>query len=456
MASAPAEPLLTFRVANERFALPARAVREVVRPSRVTRVPHAPESLIGLVNLRGKVLPVVAAGALLGHEVTSGGRVVVLERAHPVGLLVDEVSAVAASALAGARMIDFEPLLGKAFDEVGMARQSARLGAVSALERQEVSADEVVLLSFEVSGQEYALPIDQVEEVMRLPDEVTVLPMADAVALGTVARGGRLLPLLSLRLLLDLEAAAGEKPSQVLVVRIGAHSVGLVVDAIQSILRVPESAIDPVPAVLARGNAEARIQAISRLDGGARLVSILATDHLLSTELTGRLHDTNDEEQAMADEGSDVATQQFLVFRIGEQDFGLPISAVREVTTMPPKLTRLPKAPAFVQGMINLRGRVIPVIDQGQRFERGAVKGRKRRIIVTALGTTEAGFLVDSVSEVLRIPVNAIAPAPELADERTRMFDRVANLDADGRMILIVEPQELLDRAERDLLAAMF
>jgi len=141
------------------------------------------------------------------------------------------------------------------------------------------------------------------------------------------------------------------------------------------------------------------------------------------------------------------------VFRVGDQDFGMPIGAVREVTLLPAKLTRLPKAPAFVEGVMNLRGRPIPVIDQGRRFEGDATTDKRRRVIVAALGDSEAGFLVDTVSEVLRVPVDALAAAPDLANQEARLFDRVANVG--DRILLIVEPQELLDRAERDLLAAM-
>lgn len=450
---ASASQLLTFRVADERFAVPASAVREVVRPPRATRVPHAPESLVGLANLRGKVLPVVALGALLDREVTRSGRVIVLERADPVGLLVDEVSAVIGDSESGARLIDLEPLLEKAFSSQGTARRAARTGSVS-MGRQVAIEDEVALLAFTVGRQDYALPIAQIEEVMRLPDDVTILPLSDDVALGTVARQGKLLPLLSLRLLLDLDAVATERRPQVLIVRIGANSVGLVVDSIRSILRVAESEIDAVPAVLTRGKAEARIQAICRLEGGKRLISILAVEHLLRADLTAQLlQGSSVEGETMARDAGE--TEQFLVFHVGDQDFGMPIAAVREVTVLPDKLTRLPKAPAFVEGMINLRGKVIPVIDQGRRFDGAPVKGKRRRVIVAALGTSEAGFLVDSVSEVLRIPASALGAAPELGNDRTRLFDRVANLEAEDRMILIVEPQELLDRAEQDLLAAM-
>lgn len=448
--------LLTFRVGDAEFALPASAVREVVRRPKLTRVPHAPPNLLGLANLRGNVLPLVSLAALIGKPVTASGRVIVLEQANPVGILVDQVSAMIGQGAQGeAQLIDLPALLRQAFGAERTATGVAGMRSVAAAARSDKAADEVVLLAFQVGGQEYALPLEQIDEVTRLPADVTVLPKADAVAIGTIARQGKLLPLLSLQLLLGLKKVEGNQHSRVVIARIGTHRVGLVVDAVSAILRVDESLIDAVPAVLSRGSSEARIQAICRLDGGKRLVSILAADHLVRDDLTSQLVLKSDGEgEDMASEADGSGTEQFLVFRLGDQEFGLPIAVVTEVTMPPEKLTRLPKAPAFIDGVMNLRGRVVPVIDQRRRFLGDATSGKKRRVVVVSLGNVQAGFVVDMVSEVLRVPASALRAAPEMGGEETRVFDRVANI-AGGGMILIVEPRELLDRAERDMLAAM-
>jgi purine-binding chemotaxis protein CheW len=104
---------------------------------------------------------------------------------------------------------------------------------------------------------------------------------------------------------------------------------------------------------------------------------------------------------------------------------------------------------------MNLRGQVVPVIDQARRFRGAAAKGERRRVIVVRLGELQAGFVVEAVSEVLRVPLAALRAAPDLGGEETQVFDRVANLEDADRMVLIVSPQELLDRAERALLAGI-
>ena len=440
------ERMLTFRVGKERFGVPAAIVREVARIPRVTGVPHAPASLIGLGNFRGSVLPVVSFAKLAGRTADSERRVILLDTANPLALAVDEVTALGGDA----RRIDIEALTARDFS--GGSRK-ARVVA-KAVEAQAAEGEAAVtLVAFAVAGQDYALPATAVQEVLRLPAGIALLPHADAVVVGSIAVRDALLPLLSLQALLGLPGSRDHSRARIVVVKIGLHRVGLVVDAMHAILRVPERDVDAVPAVLARGAAEARVQAICRLDEGQRLVSVLAVEHLVREDLTQRL--LQGAEETMAEQGAGEASEQFLLFRIGEEEFGLPIGSVVEVARPPAKLTRLPRAPAFVQGVMNLRGTVVPVIDQAQRFGAAAATGTRRRVIVVRLGELQAGFVVDAVSAVMRIQASALRPAPDLGGEETRVFMSVANLEASGRIVLIVSPQELLDRTERALLAKL-
>jgi purine-binding chemotaxis protein CheW len=442
--------LLTLQIAGQRFAMPSSNVREVTRLPRLVRVPHAPAALIGLANIRGSVVPVVSLATLLEVPEGSLRRVVIVDDGEPFGLAVDDVSQ-ATESDAALRLLDLAALVGK----IARSDRAPRPADLAVADEQTTAddADALPLAVFAIGTQEFAFPLSAVDEVLRLPAEVARLPLADPAVVGSVALRGALLPLLSLRVLLALPGSEVAKP-RVLVVRIGSNRVGLVVDTMRAILRVSEHDIDPVPHVLTRGKAETRIQAICRLDDGNRLVSVLAADQLLRDDITERLFQGGGEQTEM--EATAVRSdEQFLLFRIGDDEFGLPIGAVEEVALLPPTLTRLPKAPTFVQGVMNLRGRVVPVIDQVQRFGAGAAAGRKRRVIVVRIGDLSAGFVVDAVSDVLRVETSALRPAPELGNAETRFFDRVANLVDEARIVLIVSPRDLLDRAEQDLLRGM-
>ena len=149
-----------------------------------------------------------------------------------------------------------------------------------------------------------------------------------------------------------------------------------------------------------------------------------------------------------------MAEEQFVIFRLGDQEYGLPVAAVDEIARPPDHVSRLPRAPAFIDGVMNLRGSVVPIVDLRRRFEVEPKEfGNARRILVLALGGGKTGFMVDGVSEVMRVPLDAIRPAPELSPEQMRLISRVANLDAEGRIILLVDPAQLLDQVEADVLA---
>jgi len=444
------EQLLTFRVGGERFGVAASLVREVARLPRVTRVPHAPGSLLGLGNFRGVVLPIVSFAALIDRRSGQESRAILLDTAYPVALAVDEVAALRRDA--GVRAIDVETLVSARIARGGKGKARA----VAAIHRAApaVADPDVPLVVFGIAGQDFALPIGTVEEVVKLPDAIAALPRSDDVAAGSIAVRDVLLPLLSLAALLGFPAADRTRQARIVIVRIGAHRVGLVVDDVRGVLRVAESRIDPVPAVLARGSAEARIQAICRLDDGRRLISVLAVEHLLREDLTAKLLETGGADTAMEQDATSGASAQFLIFRIGGSDFGLPVEAVVEVARLPPKLGRLPGAPAFVKGVMTLRGMVVPVVDQSLRFTGTPAEGLRRRVIVVRLGELVAGFVVDSVADVRRIALDALRPAPAVGGEETKLFDQVAVDGADG-IVLIVSPQELLDRAEREVLAGI-
>jgi purine-binding chemotaxis protein CheW len=480
---------LTFKVDERLYALPAAEVLEVIRTPVVARLPHAPKSLSGLANLRGTVLPVASARGLLGKSETAAGgeRSIVLDGDAPVALTVDsieglvsvdascidaeqgELASEAGERLTGAFQIAGRPDVAKVLDvrsllTAAFAQRAApdrRAEGVAALDRRGgEGAIEVRqrLVSFDVAGQSFALALEDVREVIAAPDTAVAAPLSESVVLGVAGYRDGLLPLLSLRTLLGLGGASGaDGRAKVVVTAVGGALVGLVVDRMQAIVSADPAHIETTPPLLAaRIGGEARVASIYRGEGGRRLVSILAPEHLFRGDVMRRLGERSD--GAAPQQASDAAEEaqlQFLVFRIGDDEFGLPIEAVIEVANVPAKVTRVPKTPKFLEGVINLRGEVLPVIDQRRRFGMPALEGAdRRRLIVLRTDRHRAGLIVDSVSEVLRRPATDIAEAPELAGEDNRLVYGVVNLETDGRIVMLLDPAELLTRAEQGLLDA--
>jgi purine-binding chemotaxis protein CheW len=242
---------------------------------------------------------------------------------------------------------------------------------------------------------------------------------------------------------------------KVIVATVQGNLVGLVVDEMRAIFGADESRIDPIPEVLAaRTGGESRISAIYRGSDGRGLVSILSAEQIFGDDVMQRLTDVRKSDQQQDGPVKDSAdNQQYLVFRLGDEEFGLPIGAVEEVARVPNKVAKVPNTPKFLEGVVNLRGEVIPVVDQRKRFQMPSLaETAPRRLIVVRTQRHIAGLIVDSVSEVLRAAADDIDVAPDLTGESTRLVMGVVNLESQNRIVLLLDPAELLTRAERSLL----
>lgn len=142
---------------------------------------------------------------------------------------------------------------------------------------------------------------------------------------------------------------------------------------------------------------------------------------------------------------------QLVTFSIGDEEFGVDILKVQEIIrTM--EITKVPKAPDFVEGVINLRGNVIPIIDLRKRFGLETREHDKHtRIIVIEINKTIVGFIVDSVSEVLRIPSDTVEPPPPVvAGIESDYISGVGKLE--DRLLILLDLDRLLSGDEVEAL----
>jgi purine-binding chemotaxis protein CheW len=498
---AAARQFVIFFVDGEAFAVPLAEVMEIIRMPDVVRLPLSPASLEGLANLRGSVLPIISTRRLFGladiaHD--DATRVVILDRGRPVGIVVDRMANVVtvepdqiepASAADGTigsdllhgmikrvadhgmvMVLDTGRLLSREFGALaaadGAGTGSGRLAAALAAggeaaagpARAERQSDEIQLVSFEVAGQEYALPIQSVQEIVQVPERITRVPKAASSIVGVMNLRNRLLPVASLRAMFALDHAELAEDNRVVVVSLGngGASVGIVMDRIKEVLRVGRSAIDPVPALLATDADLKEITAICRLAEGKRLVSVLSAEAMFNrAEVQDALAEAGAEvEQTLArtgERGGETAgdEEQFVVFRVMNEEYGVAIESVQEIVRVPEDVASVPRTPSFIEGVINLRGAVIPLVDQRRRFGLPAcARNDRQRIVVFTIRGVRTGFIVDSVSEVMRIPQAKIGPAPDMSEDQRRIIRRVANLPDAKRMILLLDIEQMLDGQE--------
>jgi purine-binding chemotaxis protein CheW len=143
---------------------------------------------------------------------------------------------------------------------------------------------------------------------------------------------------------------------------------------------------------------------------------------------------------------------QLVGFKVGNEEFGLDILRVQEIIRLR-DLTRVPNMPDFVDGVINLRGQVIPVIGLRRRFGLDASEADKRtRIVVAEVNGNVLGFVVDQVSEVLRIASDTVEPPPRLGNVDRKYVQGIGKIQ--DRLLIVIDPSLLFDDGECAAFAA--
>ncbi|WP_213975281.1 chemotaxis protein CheW [Tepidanaerobacter acetatoxydans] len=144
--------------------------------------------------------------------------------------------------------------------------------------------------------------------------------------------------------------------------------------------------------------------------------------------------------------------RQFVEFKLGDEDYGIDILQVKTIERMMP-ITRVPKAPQFVEGVINLRGEIVPVIDLKKRFDLPLSETTdSTRIVIVSIDDITVGMIVDSATEVIQLSQDDIEPAPSITGSiDANYLDGVGKID--GRLLILLNVAKLLKPQEINQLA---
>ncbi|MDN5362800.1 MAG: purine-binding chemotaxis protein CheW [Moorella sp. (in: firmicutes)] len=142
---------------------------------------------------------------------------------------------------------------------------------------------------------------------------------------------------------------------------------------------------------------------------------------------------------------------QLVVFQLAGETYGVEINHVQEIIRLQ-TITEIPRTPAFVEGVINLRGRIIPILDMHKRFHLPAAEATNNtRIMVVELGEVTVGMIVDSVSEVLRLPADSIEPPPPMISGIDVAYLKGVGKWNDKLIILLALDRVLRESEQREL-----
>jgi len=470
--------LVTFYLGNDEFGVDIMHVREIIRLTEVTHIPQAPSYVEGVCNLRGSILPIIDGRARLGMEIRQRDertRVLVLDVNGTVtGIVVDRVSEVlrvshadieAPPAVIQDMNVDFLSGMVKlnAGKRIIMALNLSSIVTVRQIEeiKQEaltmaaVKVDSIVkaeleedqLVTFLLGREEYAFDIMHVKEIIRV-EQITAVPNVAAYIEGVVAIRNQLLPIINMRMFFGLETITMNDQARIIIVDLGRMSVGFRVDKVSEVISISRTVIEPPPLVFSAEEAD-QIRGVAKLNDGKRLLMCLNANKLLPAAVVQSLlcDDTATEESvAVEQNNSIIAEEQLVTFKLGNEEFGIKITDVQEINRMTP-VTHMPNAPVYIEGLVNLRGNIIPALNLRRRF---GLAERQRddatRIIIVDVGSRKTGVVVDAVSEVLRFESSLVEETPQLASENldSKYISGVAKLNGGKRMVMIIDLAEVL------------
>jgi len=475
--------LVTFKLGEDKFGVDIMNVKEIIRVPDITKVPNAPGYVEGACNLRGNVLPIIDGRTWLNLERRNrdeNSRVIVIDvDGNATGVVVDKVSEVMRVNIADieeppqiVRNVNADYLNGvvklengnrlimlldvvKALQvnrTAGKERKSTHdesPGNVSTLHNQGSAEliEEEQLVSFLLDNEEYAIGIMQVKEIIRTPQIVKV-PNCEEYIEGVVSIRDNLLPIINLRTYFGMEHLDNNDYTRILVVDMGSFTAGIMVDKVLEVLRVPANTIQPPPKFSTQSGEQ--LKGVAKLNNGKRMILLLEPSKLVSADAisgiggAGEIQEDNGGEKATAVQLID--EEQLVTFKIDSVEYGVKIAHVQEINRMT-EVTKIPRAPHYIEGIVNLRGNVIPALNLRKFFKLEATqKNDATRIIIIDTDGKRTGIVVDSVSEVLRLEKNLIEAPPETLSNGidTDFVEGVAKLDGGRRMILILNISKVL------------
>ena len=433
------QKVVTFRIAKEEFAFHIEHVREILRVQTPNQVPDVPDYVLGVLTVRGQILPVIDLRRLLQQR-----------------SLADEFSDSCRS-----MREEYQRWIDQATQVFADASQAKLDSSVTErLRTWLVGTNSSSQLLMETLAKARGLNEKVIKQLqLRIKSEERGNRDAVRAACEEILSGGRE----TVTALEQFEQQIAEniqEDQRIIVVDADGFVLGLVVDHVHEVLNVPKNLVEPPPRIASNGGME--LSGVAKLDDGARLIMLLDVAHLMKDQklrdvqdastlqsVEGKKSSERDTSNTSAEELSEV---QLVTFMLGEEEYGVPISQIQEIDRLS-KITKVPKAAQFIEGITNLRGEVVPVLDTRKRFELAVKPSDDRtRVMIVDIGGVKTGLVVDSVREVLNLARKDIAPPPEAIGSggaQQQFISGIGKVDAGKRMIVLLDVKRILSRQEQ-------
>jgi purine-binding chemotaxis protein CheW len=431
------QKVVTFRIAKEEFAFHMEHVREILRVQTPVQVPDVPEYVLGVLTVRGQILPVIDLRRLLQQRSLADEFV---DSCRPLREEYERRLEEVEKVFAGGHQQKVKSTISERLRKWLAETNSSSQVLMETLAQARGLNERVIKQLGLVAKHEECGDIDAARAC---GDELI------SAARGTVA---------ALRRFEEQIAQNIQEDQRIIVVDAEGFVLGLVVDHVHEVLNVPKNLVEPPPQITSGGGME--LSGVAKLDDGSRLIMLLDVASLMKDQKLRDVKDSSGQtiEQQKTGEihkrggsAQELSEVQLVTFMLGDEEYGVPISQIQEIDRLA-RITKVPRAAEFIEGITNLRGEVIPVLDTRKRFGLEVKQSDDRtRIIIVDLGGVKTGLVVDSVREVLNLATKDIAPPPEAIGSGIdqQFISGIGKVDAGKRMIVLLDVEKILSRQEQ-------
>lgn len=305
--------------------------------------------------------------------------------------------------------------------------------------------------SFFLNGDEFAIGMADLQEVVNAPSKLQKMPLSPQYLLGLFNLRGRILPVVDLRILLKASAieSEGQVKSCMVVLRRGPACLGLIFDAVGEIVRVRPDEITPI----SRQNISSEVpdmpvSAVICRNNGERIIQILDLGILLNIRNMPLIEEMSHGDEAshtLTSRMKDLYREKLIGFRVGDCNLALEMKAVVAIVPATGKKPGMFSS-ELSKSVIVFNGRIVPVIDTSVLLGLG-MSDTLNQILVCRVGAYHVGFEVDAISSIIPYAKDKIAPVPVLEDHRSSIF-RGCFTDREGKDFIVLNEEGMVSKKE--------
>ena len=460
--------ILEVKIGDELFAFNGDKVEQILRVSEITPVPLTDKRIKGVSSISGKIVTIVDIGLLLStnaidEKLTNTRILTVNYNGNGYGILVNEVLGMTSVDNDNYEVVEKEDekiagFYKKDDDIFQIINESVVISSLTLLSSEPIkldgSKDENTLntndknqvdnddryLFLNLGNETFAITLEMTREIIFVPKHITPIKESGKNVMGIITLRNELITALSLRTLLGFEDTEETEDSRLLIINQNGTSLALLVDSIEEVKIVEKEAIETLPARFS----DSKINAIYKSkEGITSLIDKNFLKKLIEEYFIEEEKNTIDEVDNKSNntmKAGDDDMSEIAVFEIGQEEFAMEIEDLQEIIKYT-EITPIPEAPTFVDGVINLRGLVIPIVSLPERLNFEKKITAKSKILVCLIAKERIGLLVDDVNEILFIDDKFVSKS----GSEESLFSDVITLNNGKRVILKLRTESILD-----------